>query len=38
MKFEIDIPDWLVYILIWIGSAEIGILAGAILVAIIEAL
>jgi hypothetical protein len=38
MKFEINIPDWLVCILLWIGSAEIGILLGAILTAIIEAL
>lgn len=38
MKFEINIPDWLVYILLWIGSAEIGILVGALLATIIEAL
>jgi len=38
MKFEFEIPDWLAYALILVGSAEIGALVGAMIVSIIEAL
>ena len=38
MKIELNIPDWIVYILWFIGCAEIGALLGAIVCAIIDAL